>query len=160
MLFATVKKFRYPLLVIFLSVLPFISFFLTSNLPHTSDGIPHLARIAAYYKELTRGQFPVRWAGDLNFGYGSPIFVFFTPLPYMIGSILLFLGIGLVLSLKFLFLFSFLLSGIFMYLFAKEFFQDEKMAFLATIFYQFAPFHLVEIVVRGSLGSDYSYSFL
>ncbi len=134
--------------------------FLNPNLPHTSDGGVHLPRIAAYVKALRDGEIPVRWAGDLNYGYGLPLFNFMYPAPYVIGSLLVLSGISLVVSFKLLLLLSFLLSGIFMYMFTLELFRDKQTAFLLTVFYQFAPFRLVEILVRGSIGSIYAYAFL
>lgn len=153
------KAAKFYLLILVLSALPLVSIFLTSNFPHTHDGVVHLARMAAYFKDLQDGQFPVRWAGDLNYGYGLPLFNFIYQLPYFLSSIFLFLGLGLVLSFKIVLTLSFLLSGVFMLLFAREFFGDFKKAILVTIFYQFAPFRLVEMLVRGSFGEIYTYTF-
>lgn len=150
----------YYLLVIATSILPFIYILSSSLLPHTHDGLVHLPRMAAYYKALHDGQIPVRWAGDLNFGYGLPLFNFIYQFPYIISSLFLFLGFGLVLSFKLTLLTSFLFSGIFMFLFAKRFFNDTQKAFLVTVFYQFAPFRMVELLIRGSLGEVYTYTFL
>ncbi len=154
-----IRSHKYLLLVLILSIIPLASLFFTNDSPHTSDGAMHLVRIGAYYKEITSGQFPVRWASDLNYGYGTPLFNFFHPLPYVFSLPFVALGFGLVGTLKILFLLSFILSGIFMYLFAKAFFEDEFTAFFVTIFYQFAPYRLVEIIVRGGAGSAFSYSF-
>jgi len=151
---------RWMCIIIFLSLLPMVHIFTTSDLPHTSDGAMHLARIASYYKEITRGQFPVRWAGDLNYGYGTPIFNFFHPLPYMITSIMVGLGASLTLALKLSFLLSFIFSGIGMYLLAHAVWKDTKIAVVVSILYQFAPFRLVDILVRGSLGGIYAYTLL
>lgn len=151
------KNYFFILLV---SIIPFIGIFCTADLPHTSDGGVHLPRIAAYYKALHDGHFPVRWAGDLNYGYGLPLFNFMYHTPYLIGSLLLTAGLNLIVSFKLILLCSFLLSGVFMYGFTREFFRNDRQALLVTIFYQFAPFRLVEIFVRGSLGSLYAYAFL
>src|SRR3989344_4630981 len=151
---------QYLLIIFVFSLLPFISIFITQDLPHTSDGAMHLARIASYYKEVKNGQFPVRWAGELNYGYGTPLFNFTYPVVYAFSLPFVAMGFGLVLTLKILFIPSFLLSGIFMFLFARFFFLDDKKALLVAIFYQFAPFRLVEILVRGSLGGIFSYAFL
>lgn len=147
-------------LVVIISFLPIVSIFSTPLFPHTHDGSVHLARMAAFYKSLMDGQFPVRWAGDLNYGYGMPLFIFIYQLPYLISSIFLKLGFGLVVTFKIVLALSFFLSGIFSYMFGKAFFKDEKKAFLFTVFYQFAPFRLVEILVRGSFGEVYTYTFL
>lgn len=150
---------QYLFTILIISSLPFISVFFTSLFPHTHDGIVHLARMAAYYKALLDGQIPVRWAGDLNYGYGMPLFNFMYQLPYAISSFFIWLGMGLVSSFKITLFLSYLLSGISMFLFAEEFFQDKKKAFLITIFYQFSPFRLVELLIRGSFGEVYTYAF-
>lgn len=154
------SRFIQYLLIVLISSLPLVSIFSTSLLPHTHDGFVHLARIAAYYKALSDGEFPVRWVGDLNFGYGMPLFIFIYQLPYLISSLLIFVGFSLVDSFKTALALSYILSGIFMLGFAKEFFKDTKKAFLVTLLYQFAPFRLIEILVRGSFGEVYAYAFL
>lgn len=154
------KNNRYLLLVILLSIFPIIPYFITSNLIHTHDGLVHLPRLAAYFKALSDGSIPVRYAGYLNYGYGLPLFNFIYQFPYWVGSLLLSIGFGLVNAFKISITFSFILSGIFMFLFGKEYFEDDKKAFLATIFYQFAPFRMVELLVRGSYGEVYTYAFL
>lgn len=149
----------YYLIVLGLSILPLISIFSTTQFPHVHDGIVHLARMGAYFKALQDFQIPVRWAGDLNYGYGMPLFNFIYHVPYLLSSLFLFLGFGLVNAFKIVLALSFLLSGIFMFAFAKELFKDEKKALLVAIFYQFAPFRLVELLVRGSYGEVYAYTF-
>ncbi|MCL4415462.1 MAG: 6-pyruvoyl-tetrahydropterin synthase-related protein, partial [Actinobacteria bacterium] len=153
------KKYKYFFIIILISALPFISIFASTKLPHTHDGIVHLARIAAYYKALGDFQIPVRWAGDLNYGYGMPLFNFIYGLPYFLSSILVFSGFDLVSSFKIILFLSFVLSGIFMFAFCKVFFNDDKKALLITVLYQFAPFRLVELLVRGSFGEVYTYAF-
>ena len=155
-----VKDNRFFLLVIFFSLLPLVFIFSTSDLYHSHDGLVHLPRIAAFYKALSDGHFPVRWAGDLNYGYGMPLFNFIYQLPYLVSSVFIFLGFGLVNSFKLSISLSFILSGIFMFLAAKEFFEDDKKAFFVSIFYQFASFRLVELLIRGSFGEVYTYTFL
>ena len=146
--------------IIILSSFPMLNLFSTNDVPHTSDGAMHLARIASYYKEVMQGQFPVRWAGSINYGFGTPIFNFFHPLPYMITTVMVALGATLTGALKLSFLLSFLLSGIGMYLFSYALWKNIRTAVFVTILYQFAPFRLVDILVRGSLGGIYAYSLL
>lgn len=154
------RSFKHYLLILTISLLPLLSFFLTPDMPHTHDGPVHLARMAAYYKELTSGQILPRWASELNYGYGLPLFNFMYHTPYLVASIPLGLGAGLVFSFKVVLLTSFLLSGIFMFLFTRTFLKDDNKALIASFLYQFAPFHLVELVVRGSIGEAYTYAFL
>lgn len=151
---------RYYLLIFILSLIPFTYVFSTSLFLHTHDGIVHLARMAAYFKALSSGNFPIRWASDLNYGYGMPLFDFIYPLPYWVSSFFLFLGFGLVNSFKLVLLVSYILSGFFMFAFAKNFLGDNKKALLATIFYQFFPYRLIDLFVRGDIGEIYAFTFL
>ncbi len=140
--------------------LPFFITLASPHLPHTSDGGVHLPRMGAYFKALADGLVPVRWAGDLNYGYGLPLFNFMYHTPYLISSIFIAAGMPLVLTFKLTLFLSFLFSGLFMYMFTREWLGDKKSALFLTIFYQFAPFRLVEILVRGAIGGIYSYTFL
>ena len=154
------KRNKYLLLIILVSLLPIIPYFITEKLIHTHDGLVHLPRLAAYFHALADGSIPVRYAGYLNYGYGLPLFNFIYQFPYWIGSALLVVGFGLVNAFKISITLSFVLSGIFMYMFAKEYFGDVRKAFLVAIFYQFVPFRMVELLVRGSYGEVYTYAFL
>lgn len=152
--------FKHYLIVLAISVLPLLIATISPDLFHTHDGLVHLPRIAAYYKALTSGQILPRWAGDLNYGYGMPLFNFIYHTPYLLSALFIRLGFSLVQSFKIVMFASFLLSGITMFAFAYNLFGDTKKAFLVTIFYQFAPFRLVEVLVRGSFGEMYTYAFL
>lgn len=155
-----INKNKYLILILAISLLPFVYLFSSSDLVHTHDGLVHLPRIAAFFQALSDGNFPVRWAGNLNYGYGLPLFIFIYHVPYLVGSLFLLFGFSLVSAFKLSLLVSFLLSGVSMYLFAKEIFRDSQKAFLVAVAYQFAPFHLVEVLNRGSFGSIYAYAFL
>lgn len=154
------KNISYSVLVLVISIFPVIYFLLAQDLFHTHDGLVHLPRIGAYFKALQEGQILPRWAGDLNYGYGMPLFNFIYHTPYLFSSIFIFLGAGLAWSFKLSIVLSFFLSGIAMYFFAKELLKNEKKAFVVSLLYQFAPFHLVELLVRGSFGEVYTYAFL
>lgn len=150
---------RNLLLVCLISFLPFIPILLNENLPHTSDGLVQLPRMVAFFQSIQDGHIPVRWAANLNYGYGMPLFNFIYQTPFWISSLFLAMDFSLIFTFKLLLLFSFILSGVGMYYFANEFFNDEKTAFLVTVLYQFAPFRLIEILTRGALGTIYVYAF-
>jgi hypothetical protein len=112
------KSFKLYTLIILLAFLPFVSIFATRDLPHTSDGGVQIPRMAAFYTSVVDGHFPVRWAGNLNYGYGMPLFNFIYHTPFFLSTALIALGLPLVFSFKLLLFISFLLSGIFMLLFS------------------------------------------
>lgn len=127
---------------------------------HTHDGPMHIARIPAYLNALTGGQILPRWAGTLNYGYGMPLFNFYYHMPYLLGSLFVSFGLSLTLTFKILLFLSYALSGVFMYMFLLAFFKDVKKAWVATVLYQFAPFHLVDLIVRGDIGETLAMAFL
>src|SRR3990172_9009087 len=78
---------KYVFLLIFISFL-FLTPIFSPNFYMSHDGEAHVARFAAYFQAFADGQIPPRWAGNLNSGYGTPLFIFFYPLPGYIASLL------------------------------------------------------------------------
>lgn len=118
-----------------------------------------IARLYEFHQALSAGQFPPRWVADLGFGYGYPFYNFYPPLVYYLGEIFHISGFSFIASTKIVMALGFLLSGIFMYLLAKEFF-GKIGGIVAAIFYIYAPYHSVDLYVRGALAEFYSFVFL
>ena len=66
----------------------------------THDGEFSIIRIWQYSKMMGEGYLFSRWAPDLNSGYGVPLFTFYYPFPYFVGSLFHFAGLSLVNSFK------------------------------------------------------------
>ena len=81
----------------------------SSNFYASHDGEAIIARFGAYVKASNDGQFPLRWAGDLNFRYGSPVLIFYYPLPGIFLIPLNAIGISLENTFKIIIGFSFIL---------------------------------------------------
>ncbi len=101
------------------------------------------------------GQIPCRWVPDMGYGYGFPLFNFYPPLPYLIGEIFRIMGFSFVNTAKLTFLLSLIGSGIAMYFLAKEFF-GRIGAIVAASFYIWAPYHAVDIFVRGAMNEAWA----
>lgn len=125
----------------------------------THDGINHMARIATFSQSLLDGQFPVRWAGNLNFGYGSPVFIFFYPLPYIVGSFFYFLGLGAENSFKILIALSTIACFFSFFYFARHY-LDVSRASLVSLLYILLPYHFLNRYVRGDIGELFALIFL
>ena len=69
-------------------------------------------------------QIPCRWVPDLGGVYGYPLFNFYAPLAYYLGGLLSILGFDVLLSTKLMIGTGMLLSGVGMYLLAKQFWGD------------------------------------
>ena len=113
-------------------------------------------------------QIPCRWVQDMGYGFGFPLFNFYPPLPYLIGQGIRFLGFSFVDTVKITFALSFIVSGVSMYLLAKEFFPENfnfkgrKIslgALVSAIFYIWAPYHAVDVYVRGAMNEAWALSF-
>lgn len=118
-----------------------------------------VVRVYEMAKALKDGQFPVRWVADLGYGFGYPIFNFYSPLPYYVGAFFVLLGIDVLWATKLMFMMGILLSGIFMYRLAREFW-GEQGAVISALFYVYAPYHAVDIYVRGAVGEFWALAFL
>lgn len=104
------------------------------------------------------GQIPCRWVSDMGFGYGFPLFNFYPPLPYLIGQGIRLVGFSFITTVKLNFAISLIASGIAMYFLVKEFF-GKGGAVLSSIFYIWAPYHAVEVYVRGAMNENWALIF-
>ena len=118
-----------------------------------------VARIAQMAKALSEGQFPVRWVSDLGYGYGYPIFNFYNPLPYYFGGLVNLFGFNVLLVTKAMFVIGFLLAAIGMYLLADKLF-GKVAGIISALFYVYAPYHALELYVRGSIAEMWAYGIL
>lgn len=140
----------------FLLCLVVIAVFMTRNLwgtrawIETHDGIYHLVRQEVFSDALKRGNFPVRWAGSLDNGFGLPLFNYIYPGPYYLGAPLSLLGFNSRWVIKFVEIILYFIGGLGMYfLFAKT---HKLYATVTSILYLTTPYLLFDIFIRGALG--------
>jgi uncharacterized membrane protein len=122
-----------------------------SGLPPTHDGEYHVVRFIEFDKVLRSGNLYPRWAPDLNFGYGVPLFNYVYPLPNYLASFFHSFGISFIDAFKLIIFVAFVVSGIFSYLWLKILF-GKKAAIVGSIFYLFSPYIFVDAYIRGSVG--------
>lgn len=151
------KKIWPILLIIVLSYLSIKPLFHSGFFPMHDD--EQIARLYELDQALLSKQFPPRWGENLGFGYGYPFYNFYPPLVYYFGEIFHLLGFSLIVSTKIVMGLGFLLSGIFIYFLAREFF-DKAGSLIAAIFYIYAPYHALDLYVRGAFAEFYSFVFL
>lgn len=118
-----------------------------------------VVRVQQMAQALGDGQFPVRWVGDLGYGFGYPIFNFYAPLAYYFGAIFNLIGFNALLATKLMFITGILLAGILMYFLAREFW-GEIGGVLSGLLYIYVPYHAVDIYVRGAVGEFWAMAFL
>jgi len=116
----------------------------------SDDGHHHLFRLWELDQLVRSGTLYSRWAPDFFYGYGYPLFLYISPLPYYPGVALHALGLGYIDSLKLLFWLALALSGLSMYAFSRQHF-GQSGSVLASVLYMYAPYHLLDIYLRGAL---------
>lgn len=149
------KKHVFLICLIIALSLPLVWPFFQAGYFPTHDGEWAVVRLGAMHRAFIDHHFPARWAGNLNFGYGYPLFNFTYPLPYYIGELFNIIGFGLVGSIKLLFVLSVFLSGGGMFLLGKELY-GKTGGFFAALFYLYIPYRMVNLYVRGSIGESLS----
>ena len=155
--FKLMNKLSPYILLLALSIFAALPFF------HSGFFIIHdntqVQRTFEMARSLSDGMFPVRWVADLGYGYGYPIFNFYAPAFYYISGFLTALGLNALLSTKLTAIFAILLSTVSMYLLAKEFW-GRWGGILSAVLYTYAPFHAVDIYVRGAFAESFAYGLL
>src|ERR1035437_1000707 len=144
-------------LILLFSAFTILPFLQSGFFPMHDD--TQVARVFEMAKGLTSGMFPVRWSMDLGYGFGYPIFNFYDPLPYYIGGLIEMIGLNALLATKLMMVIGVMLSGVSMYLFAKEFW-GKSGGVVSALFYTFAPYHALDIYVRGDVAEFWAFAFI
>lgn len=117
-------------------------------------------RIFQMEKCLQDGQIPCRWAPDMAYGFGQPMFNFYSAFPYYLGILIkLLTSISIISSVKALFFIAIFASGIGMFLLSRKFFGFWG-GLVSAIFYVYAPYHALDIYVRGALSESFALAIL
>ena len=144
-------------ILIFCIVLVAVFFFLGKELnpldPHffTVHDNTQAARIQEFALNLRNGIIPPRIAPNFSFQHGFPVFNFYAPFAYWVGSFIQLLGFSSAISLKMLLFLGLFISFISFFLFASLFFGFWGGLLGASV-YSSSLWMAVEIFVRGNVG--------
>jgi hypothetical protein len=145
------------LFLIILSLPAIFPYFHPGYFP-THDGEWAVVRLGDMFRLLRDFQIPARYSGELNFGYGYPLFNFTYPLPYYLGMVPYLFRFGFVGSIKILFAGSVLLSAVFMFLASKTLWKNTWAGVVSAVLYVYFPYRMVDLYVRGSIGESLSFA--
>jgi hypothetical protein len=119
-----------------------------------------LQRVYELQVNLRAGVFPARWMPNAAYGLGYPFFNYYASLPFYLAAALSLAGAGILWAIKLTQLIGFLGAAAAMYGLVSDLVDDSWAAFLAAAAYTFAPFHMVNVYVRGdSLSEFYAFVF-
>jgi hypothetical protein len=151
------RKIFYLIFFVIILAIPVILPYFHSGYFPTHDGEWAVVRLGDMFRTLRDFQIPARYSGNLNFGYGYPLFNFTYPLPYYLGVIFHFLGFGFVGTIKIFFAGSVLLSAFFMFLASKILWKNSWAGIASAALYAYFPYRMVDLYVRGSIGESMSF---
>ncbi|QQG42191.1 MAG: glycosyltransferase family 39 protein [Candidatus Woesebacteria bacterium] len=116
----------------------------------THDGDHHIARVFDVIQTAKEGQFPLRWAGSLDYFCGVPIYNFFYPLIYYLAAAIYPFAKDVIFTLKIINFLSLLLGTLFFYFWIRTETDKELPAIGGALTYLYAPYRFSLIFVRGS----------
>lgn len=145
-----------PVIIVVLSALAYFSLLKPGYFSMHDD--VQVMRLYQMEKCLQDGQVPCRWVPDMGAGYGHPLYNYHPVFPYYLGMVFRLFNLSFIDISKLLFLLALLLSGLFMYRLVKEFF-GEIAGIVAGLFYIYAPYHAVDIYVRGAMTESWAIVF-
>lgn len=132
--------------------------FFYRGLPNAADLAFHLFHADQFDRSLHEGVVYPRWVADSNNGYGSPNFIFYSPLSYYFVSFFRMFGLSLTVSMIISVWSGFFLSGLTMSAAAKKLF-GETAGPPSAIVYQILPFHLTDLYVRFSFAELFAFAW-
>lgn len=106
-------------------------------------------------QSLRAGALPVRWMPEAAYGLGYPAFHYYAALPYYVSALAYLGGLGVLGGIKLAQALGFLLAGGAMYALARVAGLRRTGAVVASVAYTYAPFHLVNVYVRGDALSEF-----
>ncbi|MCL5969953.1 MAG: 6-pyruvoyl-tetrahydropterin synthase-related protein [Patescibacteria group bacterium] len=145
------KKNIFILIILIVLSFPSVYSLLHSGFFQSDDGEWMVIRFSAFYQAFRDGQFPVRFLGRLNNGYGYPVANFLYPGFMYLGIPVHVLGFGFVNVIKIILGLSMAGSAVFSYFWLSKIF-NRYSAFIGSLFYLYAPYHLFDLYKRGSVG--------
>ncbi|MCD6225624.1 hypothetical protein J7J95_00880 [bacterium] len=154
----TKREVFFWLTLLFVFLIPASIPLLRPGFYHFSDE-PHIANLYQMVRALESGQIPPRWAPDMSYGYGYPLFNFYYPLPFYLGAVFFVFTRSLIVSLKLVFLFSIFLSGLSMFFWSKKHTNNYLLSLVAAVVYTYTPYRAVDLYVRGALGESFAFIF-
>jgi hypothetical protein len=116
----------------------------------------NLMRVQQLAANLRAGTFPARWMPDAAYGLGYPFFSYYAALPYYLAAGLTLIGVDILSAIKLTQTIFFAAAAVGMYAWARRVLHSRAGGWLAAVAYTVAPYHLVNVYVRGDSLSEFA----
>ena len=114
------------------------------------DGQHSIAYLVEFDQAIRDGLIWPIWGPDYAVGFGYPVWLVYAPLAYFVAELFHLLGFGLTAAVKLTWALGFLLGAAGTYRLARRWWGPAA-GLIAVLAYTYAPYHLVQIYVRGAL---------
>lgn len=150
------------LLALALGLFAAFPFLTRPGLPHQTDAELHIYRAAELGHALRKGVLYPRWAPNLYYGYGYPIFNYYAPLTYYLANLLNLLpGLTIVGGVKAVFVLGLVVAALGAHLLGRELFSSPAAGVLAAASFTFAPYiAFIDPHARGDLAEHFAICLL
>ncbi|MBN1976573.1 MAG: hypothetical protein JW918_04150 [Anaerolineae bacterium] len=116
----------------------------------------NLLRVHQLAANLRAGVFPARWMPDAAYGLGYPFFSYYAALPYYLAAGLTVIGADILSAIKLTQTVFFAAAAAGMYGWARRALRNRAGGWLAAAAYAVAPYHLVNVYVRGDSLAEFA----
>lgn len=146
------------LLLVVVAAWPFLA---RPGLPRDTDAELHVFRAAEVSACWSQGVIYPRWAPDFYYGYGYPIFNYYSPLTYHLSSLVALLpGVSVVAGVKWIFVLSLALGGVGTYLLVRDL-LGPAAGVISCATFLFAPYvFFIDPHARGDLAEHVAVGLL
>jgi len=136
--------------LLFILVLPAVQPLLKGRLPWAADSLLHFHRLAQLDRALKNGLFFPRWAPDMGFGYGFPLFNYYAPLSYYLSEPFRWFGLDTQGTLLASFICAACVACAGSYLWGRDL-GGKTAGIAAGVAFTYAPYMLHNVYDRGAL---------
>ena len=130
------------------------------NLINTHDGNYHLYRFATSISAFDDGQKFLQLDADQLQGFGQAPNLFYGPMLSWLMLIVFKITSNLQISLMFLMLVATIATTFGAYYASKKIFKSEKAGFFTALIFTLEPFHVGELLTRGSFSEYLAFAFI
>ncbi|MFN8178689.1 MAG: 6-pyruvoyl-tetrahydropterin synthase-related protein [bacterium] len=123
------------------------------------EGYSYALRVKEVLRCWHDGAFSSRWFPDLYYGQGYPFLCFYAPLSIVTPAALAWAGADVLLALKLAMTLATVLAALGAYRLARRGLSPSS-AFVASVLYTLAPYHVSNLYVRGDIAEYFAMGFL
>jgi len=137
---------RAALCLFLLSALVIARQFTNPNFPSCviDDSVLHMSWVQQFSTSMAQGHWLPRWLPDSNGGYGSPVFIFYSPFVYYLTALFKFVTGSVIVAMKLARFLALFVSGLTMFVYARSLVHG-KAALVVALLYVVLPFHVLDI---------------